>query len=82
MGNLSLPQEVFLTQGSNLGLLPCRWFLRYQDSLLSEPPGKPSYDRESLALRGGEGTHSGKTPHRALLSHHLHPELSLLVPVG
>ena len=29
-------QGIFPTQGSNPGLLPCRW-----DSLPSEPPGKP-----------------------------------------
>ena len=36
MGCRFLLQEIFLTQGSNLGLLHCR-----QDFLLSEPPGKP-----------------------------------------
>ena len=37
----SLLQGIFLTQGSNPGLL---WFLHWQaDSLLSEPPGKPSW---------------------------------------
>ena len=35
VGSLSLRQEIFLTQGSNLGLL--HW---QEDSLLSEPPGK------------------------------------------
>ena len=37
---------------------------------------------ESLARRGGGGTQSGKTLHRALLSHRLRPELSLLVPLS
>ena len=36
MGNYSLLQGSFWTQGSNLGLLHCR-----QDYLPSEPPGKP-----------------------------------------
>ena len=37
MGCHSLLQGIFLTQGSNLGLLHCR-----QNPLQSEPPGKPS----------------------------------------
>ena len=69
LGCHSLLQGVFLTQGSNPGLLPCRWILSYQDSLPSEPPGKPSYDRESLACRGGGRTYLGKTLPRALPSH-------------
>jgi len=36
VGSHSLPQGIFSTQGSNLGLLHCR-----QIFLTSEPPGKP-----------------------------------------
>ena len=37
VGCHSLLQGIFLTQGSNPGLLHCKQI----DSLLSEPPGKP-----------------------------------------
>ena len=36
VGSLSLPQGIFLTQGSNQGLIHCRWILyqlSYQESL-------------------------------------------------
>ena len=45
VGNLSLLQGIFPTQGSNPGLPLCRWILyqlSYQDSLLAELPGKPT----------------------------------------
>ena len=50
VGGRSLLQGIFLTQGSNPGLLHCRWM----DPLPSEPPGKPKdteVDSLSLLLR-------------------------------
>ena len=41
VGSHSFLQEIFLIQGSNLGLLHCRQI----DSLPSEPPGKPLMER-------------------------------------
>ena len=41
VGSHSFLQEIFLTQGSNLGLLHCRQI----NPLPSEPPGKPLMDR-------------------------------------
>ena len=46
VGSCSLPQGIFPTQGSNTGLLHCRWIL-----LPAEPPGKPRYtEADSLSL--------------------------------
>ena len=49
--NHFLLQGIFPTQGSNPGLLHCRWFLAWQaDSLQTDSPGKPflSHDRAEL----------------------------------
>ena len=43
---ISFSKGIFLTQGSNMGLLHCRWSPALQaDSSQTEPPGKPKYSR-------------------------------------
>ena len=66
-------QGIFLTQGSNVGLL-----LGKADSLPSEPPGKPQppirFHHFSLKWEGSQ-SHPWRT-HRAAVSTYLHPRWS------